>query len=327
MRPSSRHGAPSLELTVEANPQPIVLQSGDWLINPGVSWESRYAPALLSDLRNRGARLGLVAFDMVPDLFPEWCTQSVVQDFSAWLDETVSLADHIFGISEHTLKDLKLCLERRNRTVPPHTKLPAGSTGQILTKPLPRPIAQPYVLMVGTIEARKNHGGMLRVWRHLINNPPVNGVPVLVFAGRFGWLTSDLMQQLENASHLGGKIMFVDQPSKTQLAALYQHCLFTLYPSLYEGWGLPVTESLCYGKPVAASSSSAIPEAGGDFCCYFDPDNLTEAQEKIRLWIEQPELVATMAASIATDFTPPHWQNTASTLLNCTAPENIHHIA
>ena len=175
--------------------------------------------------------------------------------------------------------------------------------------------------MVGTIEARKNHGGMLRVWRHLINNPPANGVPVLVFAGKSGWLTSDLMQQLENASHLGGKILFVDQPSETQLAALYQHCLFSLYPSLYEGWGLPVTESLCHSKPVAASSSSAIPEAGGNFCCYFDPDNLTDAQEKIRLWIEQPELVATMAARIAAEFTPPLWQNTARALLGCTATE------
>ncbi len=178
--------------------------------------------------------------------------------------------------------------------------------------------------MVGTIEARKNHGGMLRVWRQLLNNPPAGGVPTLVFAGKAGWLTADLMQQLENASHLGGKILFVDQPSETQLAALYQHCLFTLYPSLYEGWGLPVTESLCFGKPVAASNSSAIPEAGGAFCCYFDPDNLADAHEKIRTWIEQPELVAAAAARIATQFTPPHWANTASALLqDCGAGQII----
>ena len=312
---------PALSTATEPDPKPLKLHPGDWLINLGASWERPYSPAFLASLANIGAHFGLFAHDMIPDLFPEWCTASMVRDFSLWLDETVPQASRVFAISNHTLNDLKFCLERRGRNVPARTILPAGGNGRAALTPLPRPLAQPYILMVGTIEARKNHGGMLRVWRQLINNPPANGVPILVFAGKPGWLTSDLMQQLENASHLGGKILFVDQPSETQLAALYQHCLFSLYPSLYEGWGLPVTESLCHGKPVAASSSSAIPEAGGDFCCYFDPDNLTEAQEKIRLWIEQPDLVASMAARIAAEFTPPQWQNTARALLGYTVTE------
>ena len=310
---------PAFDSAVEAEAKPIALQPGDWLINLGVSWEQPYSPAFLSHLRHAGAYFGLCAHDMIPDLFPEWCTHSMVQDFSAWLNETVPQADRIFAISDNTSNDLKFCLERRNRPVPPRSKLPPGGTGQILATPLPRPLAQPYVLLVSTIEARKNHAGMVRVWRHLLNSPSADNVPTLVFAGKAGWLTADLMQQLENAEYLGGKILFVDQPTETQLAALYQHCLFTLYPSLYEGWGLPVTESLCFGKPVAASNSSSIPEAGGSFCCYFDPDNLTEAEEKIRTWIEQPALVAEAAARIAQSFTPPSWNDTASTLLRCCA--------
>ena len=74
-------------------------------------------------------------------------------------------------------------------------------------------------------------------------------IPDLVFAGKIGWLTSDLIQQLENAGYLGGKIRFVNSPTEPELAALYQHCLFSVYPSLYEGWGLPVTESLCSANP------------------------------------------------------------------------------
>ncbi len=306
---------PAPENPAEPEPRFITLQPGDWLINLGASWERPYSTAFLDQLTSTGARFGLFAHDMIPDLFPEWCTHSMVQDFSDWLDDIVPRADRVFAISNHTLKDLKFCLERRHRNVPSRSLLPPGGTGRTQIASLPRPLAEPYVLMVGTIEARKNHGGMLRVWRHLLNNPPAGGVPILVFAGKAGWLTSDLMQQLENARHLGGRILFIDQPSETQLAALYQHCLFTLYPSLYEGWGLPVTESLCFGKPVAASNSSAIPEAGGPFCCYFDPDNLTEAHEKIRAWIEQPGLVASAAARIAAQFTPPHWADTASALL------------
>ena len=313
---------PAVSIAPSTESRPLTLRSGDWLINLGASWGWPYSSAFLDDLATTGVRFGLCAYDMIPDLFPEWCTQTMVQDFSLWLDEIVPRADRMFAISNHTLNDLKFCLERRSRNVPPRTLLPPGGNGAIAATRLPRPIAQPYILMVGTIEARKNHGGMLHVWRHLLNNPPANGVPVLVFAGKSGWLTSDLMQQLENAAYLGGKILFIDQPSESHLAALYQHCLFTLYPSLYEGWGLPVTESLCHGKPVAASSSSAIPEAGGPFCCYFDPDNLTEAQETIRLWIEQPELVAGMASRIAADFIPPQWADTARALLQeCRVPE------
>ena len=324
LRPASppRPGQPPGPLSEPAagNPTPaeprlIALQPGDWLINLGASWERPYAPGFLSQLTGAGARLGLFAHDMIPDLFPEWCTQSMAEDFSVWLEDIVPQAARMFAISNHTLKDLKSCLERRGRAVPQRILLPPGGSGRTQTAPLPRPLAQPYVLMVGTIEARKNHGGMLRVWRHLLNNPPAGGVPMLVFAGKVGWLTADLMQQLENARHLGGKLLFIDQPSETELAALYQHCLFSLYPSLYEGWGLPVTESLCFGKPVAASNSSAIPEAGGPFCCYFDPDNLTDAQEKIRAWIEHPDLVAAAAARIAAQFTAPRWADTAAALL------------
>lgn len=307
--------SPGTDKPAEPESRFITPLPGDWLINLGASWERPYSPAFLDHLSNTGVRLGLFAHDMIPDLFPEWCTHSMVRDFSIWLDDAVHRADRVFAISNHTLKDLKFCLERRNRRVPPGILLPAGGNGGVSNAPQPRPLAEPYVLMVGTIEARKNHGGMLRVWRHLLNNPPAAGVPTLVFAGKAGWLTADLMQQMENASHLGGKLLFVNQPSETQLTALYQHCLFTLYPSLYEGWGLPVTESLCHGKPVAASNSSAVPEAGGPFCCYFDPDNLTEAEAKIRAWIEQPELVTAIAARIATHFKPPRWADTAAALL------------
>ncbi|MDE2239161.1 MAG: glycosyltransferase family 4 protein [Rhodospirillales bacterium] len=320
-RPAPSPLQPAARIAAEAESQPIVLRSGDWLINLGASWERPYSPTFLNHLASAGARFGLFAHDMIPDLFPEWCTQSMVRDFSSWLDDTVPRTDRMFAISNHTLKDLQFCLERRNHIVPARTLLPPGGNGGMPATSLPRPITLPYVLMVGTIEARKNHGGMLRVWRHLVNNPPANGVPLLVFAGKAGWLMDDLMQQLENASYLDGKILFIDQPSETQLAALYQHCLFTLYPSLYEGWGLPVTESLCHGKPVMASSSSAIPEAGGPYCCYFDPDNITQAQEKIRLWIEEPELVSRMTTRIASDFAPPQWRDTARALLEWCLPE------
>ena len=106
---------------------------------------------------------------------------------------------------------------------------------------------------------------------------PAEQVPTLVFAGRVGWLVADLMQQLENAEWFGGKIRLIEGPSDGELATLYQDCLFTLFPSHYEGWGLPVTESLAHGVPCLAADRTSLPEAGGRFARYFDPDNLDDA--------------------------------------------------
>ena len=67
-----------------------------------------------------------------------------------------------------------------------------------------------YVLIVSTIEARKNHLLAFRAWRRMVEEMPPEQVPTLVFAGRIGWLVQDLMQQIENCGHLGGKLVVVD---------------------------------------------------------------------------------------------------------------------
>lgn len=305
--------------TVTPEAPDIVFGPGDWLINLGASWERPYSPEFLADLSHTGASFALLAHDMIPDLFPEWCTELMVRDFSRWLDETVPLTDVMFAVSRNTAQDLTNCLARRGKTIFQPVIVPVGSTPPGITTTMPPVLTEPYVLMVGTIEARKNHGGMLRVWRHLLATMPEASVPTLVFAGKAGWLTADLMQQLENAHYLNGKIRFIDRPSEVCLASLYQHCLFTLFPSLYEGWGLPVTESLSYGKPVAASNGGAIPEAGGDFCAYFDPDNISAASNIIRRWVENPSHVAAYSERIKSGFAPYLWEDTAAALLaRCT---------
>lgn len=302
------------------NSPPITLKAGDWLVHLGASWEQPYTADFLDQLTHSGAQLGLFIHDLIPDLFPEWCTPLMVADFNHWLDHIVPRADKVFALSTNTLHDLEVSLTKRNQRSPMPVLVPAGNQ-PVEAYPLqPRVLDEAYVLMVGTIEARKNHAGMMRVWRQLLNHPPAQGVPVLVFAGKAGWLTADLMQQLENADYMGGKIKHIDQPSEAQLASLYQHCLFTLYPSLYEGWGLPVTESLSFGKTVVASSTSSIPEAGGAFCRYFNPENLIEAAQVIRDVLEHPEQIKQLEAKIKAEFAPPSWADTAAALLTSLAP-------
>ncbi len=129
--------------------------------------------------------------------------------------------------------------------------------------------AEPYFLILGTREPRKN---ITKVFELLERFPEHLDTHRFVFAGKMGWLEEQhaLPRALEPFVD-NGRILFpgfIDEPAKY---ALLRHAEATLYPSIYEGFGLPVIESLSVGTPCVASWSSAIPEVGGDVCEYFDP--------------------------------------------------------
>ena len=297
----------------------IELAAGDWLVNLGANWDRPYDPAVLARLKAARVRLALLIYDLVPELFPEWAAQITVTQYRAWLRGSVAAADLVFAISRNTASDLTSCLAAAGQPAPRQLVLPIGHTLPAAAGAEQPPLPRPYVLLVATIEARKNHPLMLRLWRRLLRELPHDQVPDLVFAGKIGWLTGDFLQQLDNAAWLGGRIKFLAGPSEPELAALYRHCLFTVFPSFYEGWGLPVTESLGFGKPVAASNTSSIPEAGGDYCRYFDPDNLTEAYAVVAEMIRQPQALAALQARIAAEFDPPGWADTAAAVMRALA--------
>lgn len=133
----------------------------------------------------------------------------------------------------------------------------------------------PFVLMVGSANPRKNAWAAARVWRELGSRLGLRA-PRLIIVDRHAFLDENFRRLMEQTGRLEGLIEIVEAPSDAQLAFLYRHCLFTIYPSLYEGWGLPAGESLWFGKMAAISRASSLPEVGGGFADYFDPTDLQE---------------------------------------------------
>ncbi len=88
-----------------------------------------------------------------------------------------------------------------------------------------------------------------------------------------------------------------------------------MFPSFYEGWGLPVTESLAFGRPCVISNATSLPEAGGTLARYFDPDDLNEAYRVIRATIADREGLSVWQARIAREFHPVSWEDSARSLL------------
>lgn len=295
---------------------------GDVLLALGSPWSrADYADIVRGLQRKTGMRFGLLVYDLIPLLRPEFCDHHLVRIFTAWYGSVLPLADRVFTISRATAADVSafaarhgLALRSAPRPVPIGTGFPAGA-GQEPPAPLPAGLAPgSYALAVSTIEARKNHVLLFRVWRHLLDSRPAASVPKLVFAGRVGWLVADLMQQIANTRNLDGHLVVVPEPSDAELAALYRGCRFTLFPSLYEGWGLPITESLGFGKPCLSADRTSMPEAGGALARYADPEHVGAWVEAVGRLIDDPDGLAAWEARVRREFEPVPWSATAAAL-------------
>ncbi len=296
---------------------------GDVLLLLGSAWFPGYAATLEQVIRQKRIRLALLMYDIVPLRRPEWCDAALLGPFAEWVDGVLPLADVLLTISRATADDMERhaaasLLELRCRPQP--IPIGTGFTTHAGTVQAGRtrahlPPAGTYALIVSTIEARKNHALLFRVWRRMLEDMPQSAVPTLVFAGRVGWLVADLMAQLGNTDFLNGKIVLIENPPDGDLEALYEGCLFTLFPSFYEGWGLPVTESLAYGRPCIISNATSLPEAGGTLARYFDPDDVSGAYDVIREVIEDPRGLEAWRARILRDFRPVAWEESATAIL------------
>ncbi|MBS1104166.1 glycosyltransferase family 4 protein [Gluconobacter sp. Dm-62] len=296
---------------------------GDIFLILGAAWsEPGFGERLARMRKAYGIQPVLLLSDLIPAIRPEWCALSLIRDFKHWLDTTLPQCGRLLAISHATAKTIEdYTRKHRLKLLAPVQTVPIGSgfgpprkiEGE---RPKGLPAPDSYVLFVSTIEARKNHILAFRIWRRLVADLPPEQVPTLVFAGRVGWLVSDLMQQLENTEWLRGKIRLLRDPSDDELAHLYDGCMFTLFPSLFEGWGLPVTESLVNGRPCVASNSTSIPEAGGPLSRYFDPENTDEAYRVVRETIEDREGLKMWQEEVRTQFKPTPWEHTADAILD-----------
>ena len=141
-------------------------------------------------------------------------------------------------------------------------------------------VSEDFVLAVSTIENRKNYVYLVRIWETLLRNHVPN-VPHLVFVGKLGWDIRPFIDRLNATDYLGGRLHLLHDVSDYELSELYKHAMFTMYPSFAEGFGLPVGESLGYGKPCLSSNRASMPEVGGKFARYFDPDDVNEGYAEV----------------------------------------------
>ncbi len=173
--------------------------------------------------------------------------------------------------------------------------------------------AAPYFLILGTREPRKN---ILKIFEMLGRFPALLDSHRFVFAGKMGWLAElHALPASLKAEAASGRILFTGFVDAFAKYTLLRHAEATLYPSIFEGFGLPVLESLSVGTPCVASWSSAIPEAGGDVCEYFDPLDAADLHRAIlTLLARRGPALAAACREHAASFT---WDAALSIILGC----------
>ncbi len=318
-RAKERAASPSLSAIPTGARFADLAAPGDIMLMLGATWSHPdYGRLISRKCKANGLRFAMLVHDLIAIRRPEWSDRVVVRTFRNWICGVLPLCDIVFAVSRATAADVEaFAREQAIRLPGAVVTLPLGSelphTPGARSGHLPPPAS--YVLVVSTIEARKNHLLLFRVWRRMLEELPRAQVPTLVFAGRIGSLVADLMQQIANTDNLGGKLLIVESPSDAELASLYDGCLFTVFPSFFEGWGLPVTESLGFGKACLIANRTSLPEAGGDLVRSFDPDNLHDAYAVIRDTIEDRAGLAVWEARIRREFKPVSWSTTVDGLL------------
>lgn len=312
-------GLKSLARTVfvpKADQLKAPFEPGSILICLGVSWgEDNFFNVLDEAKKRYRFKLAHLVHDIIPLRFDNLFTKSFGVYFANHLEAILEKSDIVLHYSENTKKDLEEFCDKSHRPYPVFRKFKLGSNDIKWIEPRAVPQVQSeFCLMVGTVEVRKNHILLIRVWEKLLQILGKD-CPTLVIVGRAGWLAEETLERLRKNDPSKTNILWMPYCYDDQLFWLYRNCLFTLYPSLYEGWGLPVGESLSFGKLCLASSASAIPEAGGDFCEYHDPQSVTDCLNLVLKYCQDRKLLENKNKSIQENYRRVSWMDSAVSLL------------
>jgi glycosyltransferase involved in cell wall biosynthesis len=149
-------------------------------------------------------------------------------------------------------------------------------------------LAQRYLLYVGTLQPRKNLERVVQAFERLCDRPQMADVQ-LVLAGKQGWLYESLFEQVNRAG-LGERVIFPGYIPDDELPALLSAATAFVFPSLYEGFGIPVLEAGGCGVPVITSNTSSLPEVAGDAALLVDPHDVDAIAEAMYRLVTDPEL-------------------------------------
>ena len=290
---------------------------GDVFVISGATWDSIDPKFLEHFVVDHGLKMVAIIADMIPVLFPhQFQDANTVDQFTRFAECVARHSSLALSISQSTQRDFDQFAESLG--VQPQASQVIYLGEEPATKVDARPANLPvelgqgnFVVSVSTIQVRKNHQLLYQLWRRFAEEGRTD-IPRLVLVGSPGWMTNDLRQQIAKDPLVQDTILVLNHVSDEQLAWLYENCRFSLYPSLYEGWGLPIVESLHRFKPCIASDTSSMPEASQGLALHLDPLDFRQWYDAILRWSSNPMELAAQSARIRANFRHRSWEEFGS---------------
>jgi glycosyltransferase involved in cell wall biosynthesis len=296
---------------------PLQWLPSDILVCAGAGWAHTNIRAI-SDIKSwHKFRFVLLCHDLIPLLFPQYYLKHDVDMFGTYVQEALTIADLIVTTSRKTKEDCLRYLTQHRIESPKVAIVPLGFDVErcnLPTPPLPDGLLPGhYALMVSTIEPRKGHRLLYNVWRQLSADGVIQSRQFkLVFVGRRGWMIDDLLRQIRADRAVSDQIVIMHGVNDDLLKALYEQAAFCVYPSHYEGYGLPICEAFAHGKAVLTSTGGALPELAQSLSPCLDPKDEEAWYKLIREWIEDPEARIPFEQAIRRQFKHPTWSEAAA---------------
>lgn len=297
-------------LLIQARPNDAVVLAGAfWIYSDFV---------IFARMRRRGVKIILFVHDLIQIDFPQYVSADANEKFLRSFLDIMSSVTLVLTNSDYVLHQVEQFLHTRLAvSLPVSTvKLPTelqkipNKTAEI--EDFVKVIAEKeFALCVSTIEIRKNHIYILKIWEKLRRIKGLS-VPNLVWVGKWGWQIDDLREYIETIEDRHEWLFLLHNISDSSLQYLYEKSLLTVYPSFAEGWGLPVGESLSYGKPCFASNTTSIPEVGGALVQYFDPYDIKNGFNLFKNALKDRKLLKNLANNIRKNFKIRTWEEYSS---------------
>ncbi|MDP3920173.1 MAG: glycosyltransferase family 1 protein [Candidatus Omnitrophota bacterium] len=241
-----------------------------------------HVPAFSPPL-SRGFRLVVTVHDIIGKLFPNQLGLPSALYWGKWLPFSIKRADLIIADTEYTKKDLMTHLGVPSEKI--HVIYASGHEGfssELLPDEKARVkqaygIREEYFLFVGTLEPRKNLSRVLEAFAAYRAGRNGHGAQQLVVVGSKDFAHGQYYKKLLREARLReGDVIFTGYVSHADLNALYTASNLLVFPSLYEGFGIPVLEAMASGTPVLTARATSIPEVAGDAAYYVDPYRVEE---------------------------------------------------
>lgn len=296
------------------------LGADDVFLDLDSAWNSPLKrPALYARLKSVGATIVTMVYDLIPLEMPQFVHPNTLRNWTLFMSAVYAYSDIVLLDSRSAEVDFAKHKDASGvvRHIPT-VVVQLGADFTVAAVPTPeelegtaRFLDRQFVLFVSTVEPRKMHAAAIDAMDYIHHVRPDAH---LVFVGRQGWHSDDIVEKMQQHPLWGRRIHWVGNASDALLERLYEKASASLYLSHGEGYGLPVAEALAHGRVTVASDNSSIFEVGGRYADYVHFNSPAEIAESLLNYLSHDNLRAAREAQIRDEYIPFSWDRAASSI-------------